>query len=121
MNITYRNEGNILIPNLTVPESLKRPLAIYGRMRRDYLKQNHRSIYSAMMIKGTLHDHLAKIDKICHEEFEIRVKAMSDAQGITEELKAKDMLKWTGLMNNIQNTVREEILHEIFYAEEGLK
>ena len=121
MKVTYRNEGNILIPNLTVPEPPNRPLGIYGRMRRDYLKQNHRSIYSAMMIKGTLHDHLAKIDKICHEEFEIRVKARSDAQGITEELKAKDMLKWTGLMNNIQNTVREEILHEIVYAEEGLK
>ena len=74
-----------------------------------------------MMLQGTLIAHLVEIDKTCHEEFEIRVKAMSDAQGITEELKAKDMLKWTGLMNNIQNTVREEILHEIVYAEEGLK
>ena len=121
MKVAYRNEGNILIPNLTVPEPPNRPLGIYGRMRRDYLKQNHRSIYSAMMIKGTLHDHLAKIDKICHEEFEIRVKARSDAQGIIEELKAKDMLKWTGLMNNIQNLVREELMHEIVYAEEELK
>ena len=121
MNITYRNENGIMIPNLNVPDTPKTPLGIYGRMRRDYLKQNHRSIYSAMMIKGTLHDHLAKIDKICHEEFEIRVKAMSDAQGITEELKAKDMLKWTGLMNNIQNLVREELMHEIVYAEEELK
>lgn len=121
MKITYRNEGNILIPNLTVPEPAKHPLGIYGRMRRDYLKQNHRSIYSAMMLKGTLHEHLAEIDKTCNEEFEIRVKAMSDAQGVTEELKAKDMLKWTGLMNNIQNSVREELMHEIVYAEEELK
>ena len=36
-------------------------------------------------------------------------------------IEAKDSLKWTGLMNNIQNTVREEIMHEIVYAEEGLK
>ena len=54
MKVTYRNEGNILIPNLTVPEPPNRPLGIYGRMRRDYLKQNHRSIYSAMMLEGTL-------------------------------------------------------------------
>ena len=118
MNITYRNEGNILISNLTVPKSPENPIGFYGRMRRDYLKQNHRSIYSAMMLKGTLHDHLVEIDKICHEEFEIRVKVMSDAQGITEELKATDMLKWTGMMNNIQNSVREELMHEIVYAEE---
>ena len=121
MNITYRNENGIMIPNVKVPDAPKIPLGIYGRMRRDYLKQNHRSIYSAMMLKGILLAHLAEIDKTCHEEFEIRVKAMSDAKGVTEELKAKDMLKWTGLMNNIQNSVREELMHEIVYAEEELK
>ena len=121
MNITYRNENGIMIPNVKVPEAPETPLGIYGRMRRDYLKQNHRSIYSAMMLKGILLAHLAEIDKTCHKEFEIRVKAMSDAQGITEELKAKDMLKWTGLMNNIQNSVREELMLEIVYAEEELK
>lgn len=121
MKITYRNENGIMIPNLNVPEPAKHPFGIFGRMRRDYLKQNHRGIYSAMMLKGTLLVHLAEIDKLCHEEFEIRVKAMSDAQGVTEELKSKDMLKWTGLMNNIQNSVREELMHEIVYAEEELK
>ena len=121
MKITYRNENGIMIPNVKVPDVPKTPLGIYGRMRRDYLKQNHRSIYSAMMLKGTLLAHLAEIDKTSHEEFEIRVKAMSDAQGVTEELKAKDMLKWTGLMNNIQNSVREELMREIVYAEEVSK
>ena len=121
MDITYRNEGGIMIPNLKTPESPKEPLGIYGRMRRTYLKTYRHGLYSAMMLKGTLLDHLAEIDKRCHEEFEIRVKALSSAQGVAEELKAKDSLKWTGLMNNIQNTVREEILQEIVYAEEGLK
>ena len=121
MNITYTNDNGIMIPNLNVPDTPKTPLGIYGRMRRDYLKQNHRSIYSAMMLKGTLLDHLAEIDKLCHEEFEIRVKAMAKAQGITEELKAKDMLRWTGMMNNIQNSVREELMREIVYVEEELK
>ena len=121
MNITYRNENGIMIPNVKVPDASETPLGIYGRMRRDYLKQNHRSIYSAMMLEGTLLNHLAEVDKTCHEEFEIRVKARSDAQGIAEELKAKDMLKWTGLMNNIQNSVREELMREIVYAEEELK
>jgi hypothetical protein len=121
MDITYRNEGGIMIPNLKTPDALKEPLGIYGRMRRTYLKTYKHGLYSAMMLKGTLIDHLAEIDKRCHEEFEIRVKSLAKAQGITEELKAKDSLKWTGLMNNIQNAVREEIMHEIVYAEEGLK
>ncbi len=121
MKITYRNEGNILIPDLTVPASPKRPLGSYGRMRKIFLKNYHPSIYSAMMIKGTLLDHLAEVDEICHREFMTRVKAMAKEQGVTEELKAKDMLKWTGMMNNIQNSVREQIMWEYVYVEEGSK
>ena len=121
MNITYSKSGNILLPNLKVPESPKEPIGIYGRMRRDYLKKNRRSIYSALMLKGTLLSHLAEVDKTCREEFEFRIKTEAEKQGITEELKAQDMLKWTGLMNNTQRTVREQIMHEFVYAEEGLQ
>ena len=121
MDITYTNEGGIMIPNLKTPEAPKTPLGIYGGMRRTYLKTYRHGLYSAMMLKGTLLDHLAEIDNLCHKEFEIRVKTLAKAQDITEELKEKDSLKWTGLMNNIQNTVREEIMHEIVYAEEGIK
>ena len=68
MNITYRNENGIMIPNVKVPDAPKTPLGIYGRMRRDYLKQNHRSIYSAMMLQGTLIAHLVEIDKTYENE-----------------------------------------------------
>ena len=121
MNITYSKSGNILLPNLKVPESSKEPLGIYGRMRRDYLKKNRHSIYSAMMLKGTLLSHLAEVDKTCREEAKLRIRAEAEKQGITEELKAQDMLKWTGLMNNIKNSVSEQIMHEFVYAEEGLQ
>ena len=121
MNITYRNEGNILIPDLTVPKSPEKPIGSYGRMRKIFLKNHHPSMYSAMMIKGTLLDHLAEVDEICHIEYIKRVKQMADAQGITEELKKQDRYKWTGLMNNIGNCVREQILREFVYAEEVSK
>ena len=121
MNITYSKSGNILLPNLKVPEPLKEPLGTYGRMRRDYLKKNRHSIYSAMMLKGTLLSHLAEVDKTSREEAKLRIKAEAEKQGVMEELKAQDMIKWTGLMNNIQNSVREQIMHEFVYAEEGLQ
>ena len=121
MNITYRNEGNILIPNLTVPKSPEKPIGSYGRMRKIFLKNYHPSIYSAMMIKGTLLDHLVEVDEICHKEYIERVKQMAEAQGVTEELKKQDCYKWTGLMNNIGQSVREQILREFVYAEEVSK
>lgn len=121
MNITYRNEGNILIPNLTVPKSPNKPIGTYGRMRKIYLKNYRSGIYSAMMIKGTLLDHLADVDELCHTEYNERVKAMAEAQGVTEELKIRERYKWTGLMNNIGQSVREQILREFVYAEEVLE
>ena len=118
MSITYRNEGNILIPNLTVPKSPNKPIGTYGKMRKIYLKNYRSGIYSAMMIKGTLLDHLAEVDEICHKQYIERVKQMADSQGVTEELKKQDRYKWTGLMNNIAQSVREQILREFVYAEE---
>lgn len=119
--ITYSKSGNILLPNLKAPKSPQKPIGMYGRMRRIFLKNYHHSIYSAMMIKGTLLEHLAEVDEICHTEYNERVKQMAKAQGVTEELKKKDRYKWTGLMNNIGNCVREQILREFVYAEEGLQ
>ena len=43
---------------------------------------------------------------------------MANTQGVTEELKKTDHYKWTGLMNNIGQSVREQILREFVYAEE---
>ena len=121
MNIIYRNEGNILIPNLTVPKSPQKPIGSYGRMRKIFLKNYLPSIYSAMMIKGTLLDHLAEVDETCHKEYIERVKVMAKTQAVTEELKKTDRYKWTGLMNNIGQSVREQILREFVYAEEVSK
>ncbi len=43
------------------------------------------------------------------------VKQMAKAEGVTEQLKAIDQLKWIGLMNNIRNRVAEIVIKEIIY------
>ena len=37
-------------------------------------------------------------------------------QGVTEELKATDMMRWIGLMNNIRACADEIVLIEIVYS-----
>ena len=98
MDITYTNEGGIMIPNLKTPEAPKEPLGIYGRMRRAYLKTYRHGLYSAMMLKGTLLDHLAEVDKLCHEKFEIRVKAFAKAldEATTVDPRISDILSTKG-------------------------
>ena len=40
---------------------------------------------------------------------------MARAEGVTEELKATDQMKWVGLMNNIRQAAEETVLTELIY------
>jgi len=41
---------------------------------------------------------------------------MKKTRGITEEIKAKDQLRWVGEMNNIHAAAEEIVLREVIYA-----
>ena len=43
MGVTYRQEGDYLIPNLSLPEEPEYQIGKYGCMRRSYLKE-HRPV-----------------------------------------------------------------------------
>lgn len=43
-------------------------------------------------------------------------KGMAKKQGVTEELKATDMMRWIGLMNNIRACADEIVLNDIVYS-----
>ena len=43
------------------------------------------------------------------------VKQIAEQEGITEQLKATDMLEWVQTMNNISNRAREIVYDEIVY------
>lgn len=40
---------------------------------------------------------------------------MAKREGVTEQLKANDMMAWAGQMNNIQSTARETVNDIIIY------
>ena len=58
MGGTYRQEDDYLIPNLLPPEGSDTPLGKYGRLRRTFLKEYHNGIYTAMLMDGSLWNHL---------------------------------------------------------------
>lgn len=47
---------------------------------------------------------------------EYLTKEMAKKQGITEQLKTKDMMRWIRMMNNIQACVDEIVLNDIIYS-----
>ena len=66
MGGTYRQEGDYLIPNLSLPDEPEYQIGKYGRMRRSYLKEHRPILYTNLLTSGTLHRHLAEIDQACN-------------------------------------------------------
>lgn len=113
MEATYRAEGDYLLPNLTVPEAPR--VGKYGMLRRNYLKNHRNGIYTGMMLSGKLDGHLVEIDRQAHEMVERLIEQMAAQQGVNEQLKATDQMKWVGLMNNIKASAEEIVLRELIY------
>lgn len=80
------------------------------------MKHNRRVLYSQLLTSGKLGTHLVEIDNSANDMMERLVKQMEKAQGVTEQLKADDMLKWVGLMNNIRACAEEIVLNDLIYA-----
>ena len=46
----------------------------------------------------------------------IKGQKIAFKQGVTEELKATDMMRWIGVMNNIRTCADEIVLNDIVYS-----
>ena len=115
--ITYYKHGDYYLPNLVAPENMKNfELGKYGKLRLRYLKEHKNAEYIILLMDNKLQKHLMEVDKIANERFELLMKQYAEKENITEELKAKDQLKWVGLMNNIKHSAEEIILKELIYV-----
>ena len=104
--IEYVLVGDYYIPMLTLPEE-NRPIGRWGRMRRDYLKENRPGYYSSLLLTGKLWTYLADLDEHAQERLDRIMEQMKVAEGVTEKLKADDQLKWIQRMNSICNRAEE--------------
>ena len=69
-----------------------------------------------MLLSGKLNKHLEEVDQQADEMVKRLVSQMVKLQGVTEELKAQDQLKWVGVMNNIRAAAEEIVLKELVYS-----
>ena len=116
MEITYHWEGDYLIPDLKLLDTTEYHIGKYGRMRQRFLQENHRGIYSYMLLSETLWKHLAEIDEECNEMMDRLVGQMAKKEGVTEQLKSDDWLLWLQKMNGIRSRAEEVVLHDLVYS-----
>ena len=112
--LDYELVGDYYLPCLKAPESPK--VGQFGLMYLDYLRNHKRVTYSGLMLSGKLKEHIEDVDRQAEDMFSPLVEQMAKAEGVTEQLKVTDQMKWVRLMNNIRNRAEEIIISEITLA-----
>ena len=116
MEVTYRMQDGFQVPNLLMPQTPEVHLGKYAELRRQYLMKHRRVLYTNLKTSGKLTEHLSEIEQTSRKMVEQAVARMARAEGVTEELKATDPLRWAGLMNNLRHSAEELVLSDLIYA-----
>ena len=112
----YELQGDYYLPCLKLPEEEEQPIGIWGQRHRRYLKENRKVLYADLLTSGKLNGYLADIDRQAEEMFSRLVKQMAKAEGITEKLKADDMMSWVGRMNGVRSRAAEIVNAKLIFA-----
>lgn len=55
---SYTQQGDYLLPNLTLPDENKMQIGVWEMRHRRYLKSHHRVLYYNLLTSGKLYNHL---------------------------------------------------------------
>ena len=113
---TYTVQGDYSLPNLILPTEEERPIGVWGQRRLNYLKHHRKVLYYNLLTSGKLHSHLADIEEQAQNLFSRLVKEYAEKEGITEQLKATDPMKWVQKINNIRECVMETVYSDVVFV-----
>ena len=115
-SLSYTRNGDYLILDLKLTEQPEKPLGKYGRMRKAYLKEHRPLIYNQLLLTEKLYPHLLEIDETAQSRLEQLMPQLAKDAGATEELKARDPMRWVGLMNTCKAQAEEILMTELIHS-----
>ena len=113
--LAYVRCGDYEVPNLKLSNPTDVPIGKYGRMRKHYLKESGPVLNNYFVLSETLFPHLLEIDNAVNQSMEALLLQPAKKAGVTEELKASDLMKWVGLMNALKAQAERIIVSEPIY------
>ena len=112
---TYKQVGDYLLPDVEVPENPE--VGFWGLQRRKYLVEHQPALYTALFLGGKLIDHLQEIDRSATQMYYQLLDQLKTRNGVTEQLKATDQMKWVRRMNAVRHEAAEIVAKELIYDE----
>ena len=118
MELKYTRTGDYELSNLTLNNNEKETINKYGMLRLDYLKAHKKALYTTLLMKDELTNHLVSVSKDAENLLNNLMESYKKSdEKLSEKSKKINQLKWVKLMNNYKNTEEEIILKELIYTE----
>ena len=105
-----------LLPRLSVPEEPEGDIGRFGRMRKRFLKEHRKGVFAELLLTGTLHYYLVEVNNDALTMIERITDQLARAEGVTEELKARDQLEWIRAMNSCRARAEEIAVRELILS-----
>ena len=113
---TYTQQGDYLLPNLTLPAKEETGyIRVWGHRRLNYLKHHRKVLYYNLLTSGKLHSYLADTEEQVQQLFSRLVKQYAEKEGVTEELKATDIMLWVQKKNSVRNRAMKIVNSEMIF------
>ena len=103
MNITYRQNGDYLIPNIVIRKT--KPIGHYGRLRKAYLEMHRPILFNELVLSDKLFEHCAEIDEAARNRMELIVRSLAEQNGVTEHLKAENQMEWVRQISSYSSAI----------------
>ena len=109
MGGTYTQQGDYYLPDLKLPPEEERPIGVWGQRRLRYLREHRPILYTNLQLRS----HLADVEEQANALFLRLVKDYAASEGVTEQLKAQELMEWVRRMNGIRARVTEVVNSEV--------
>lgn len=115
MELNFIKCGDYYIPDIRL-EKPNIQLGRYGRRRKEYLQQFRPVLYSELILSEKLYEHCAEVDTAAQARMDVMLPQLMKLNGITEQLKAENQMKWVREMNACVSQIEEIINAELVYC-----
>ena len=117
MKLNYTKVGDYLLPNLTIKNQNYRKINKYRYLRLEYLKQHNKGLYTTLLMKDELTNHLISVSNECEERLKnLMDNYIENDEKLSEKNKTNNQIEWVKLMNNYKDSAEEIILKEMIYV-----
>ena len=112
--LSYTLVNGVYLPNL-ISTDTNYEIGMWGQRHLEYIMKHHKVFYISLKTDCKLNSYLHDVDVKATKMYDSLITQLKEQQGITEQLKADDMMAWVQDMNSIANQAREIVNAEVIY------